>query len=272
MINRLFAFGVAATLLVACGDVAPEASSGGTPATGVAQPSAATSAVSAPGTLKSDGQHEYVSREGNIFYYQDPDGQLIGVLDLGELPQDQDFNRMLKKGDRAVQFEGRVFAAVSSGSEVVRLMEMRPGEQILRPLTNVALSSNAVAAQALRDSLAGRLLYPSAQALRQQAASAETAVTSRPSQATARPSFDCAKASTQVERFICDDADLAEKDRQVSTIYQTWLRRVKSGEMIDSIEEITADQRAWIKRRDTCQAATCVHEAYDARILELPSL
>ncbi len=149
---------------------------------------------------------------------------------------------------------------------------MRTGEQIFRLLTNVALSSDTVAAQALRDSLAGRLLYPSTEALRQQATNSEPAVTPQQSDAIARPSFNCAKASTDVEHFICEDAGLAAKDRQVSTIYRTWLQRVNAGEMVDSVEEIAADQRAWIIRRDACQTASCVSEAYDARIGELPTL
>lgn len=271
VIKRVLAFGAAAVLLVACSDNAPKAQADDASAAQGAPSNAITPAPAAVAP-KADKQHEYVSREGNLFYYQDPEGQLIGVLDLGELPRDQDFNRMLKKGDRAVQFEGRVFAAVSPGSEVVRVMEMRPGEQIFRPLTNVALSSDTVAARALRDSLAGRLLFPSAQALKQQAANADATVTTQPSRVAARPSFDCAKASTNVEHFICNDASLADKDRQVSATYRTWLQRVKAGEMIDSVEEITTDHRAWIKRRDTCLTAACVSEAYDARIEELPSL
>lgn len=271
MIKRILTFGATAVLLAACNDSAPRAQADAASAaqgapSGTITP---TAAVVVPTPVK---QHQYVSREGNLFYYQDAEGQLVGVLDLGELPRDQDFNRMLKKGDRAVQFEGRVFAAVSPGSEVVRVMEMRPGEQIFRPLTNVALSSDTLAAQALRDSIAGRLLYPSAKALKKDAASIEPGATPQTSQAVPRPSFDCAKASTKVENFICNDASLADKDRQVSAIYRTWLQRVKAGEMIDSVEEITTDHRAWIKRRDTCLTATCVSEAYDARIEELPSL
>jgi uncharacterized protein YecT (DUF1311 family) len=235
-------------------------------------PSSAIAPAAAAIAAKADKQHEYVSREGNLFYYQDPEGQLVGVLDLGELPRDQDFNRMLRKGDRAVQFEGRVFAAVSPGSEVVRVMEMRPGEQIFRPLTNVALSSDTVAAQALRDSIAGRMLYPSAQALKQQAVSAEQAVTAQPSQAVASPSFDCAKAATNVERMICADPSLGDKDRKVSVTYQTWIQRVKSGDMIDPIDEIVADQKAWVQRRNACETAACVSKAYDERIEELPTL
>lgn len=270
VINRVLAFGAAAVLLVACSDNAPRAKADDSSATESA-PSNAIAPAAAAVAPKADKRHEYVSREGNLFYYQDPAGQLIGVLDLGELPRDQDFNRMLKKGDRAVQFEGRVFAAVSPGSEVVRVVEMRPGEQIFRPLTNVALSSDTVAAQALRDSLAGRMLYPSAQALKQQAANAP-AVKPPPSQGAARPSFDCAKASTNVERMICDDPSLGDKDRQVSVTYRTWVQRVKAGDLIDSIDEIVADQKAWVQRRNACQTAACVSKAYDERIEELPSL
>lgn len=90
--------------------------------------------------------------------------------------------------------------------------------------------------------------------------------------AAAKPSFDCAKASTTVERLICADASLAEKDQQVSLTYRTWIARVKSGAMIDPIDEIVADQRAWLQRRNVCKTAQCVGQSYDERIDELPTL
>lgn len=90
--------------------------------------------------------------------------------------------------------------------------------------------------------------------------------------APAHPSFDCAKASTHVERLICADSELADKDRQVSATYKTWIQRVKKGEMIDPIDEIVADQKAWLQRRNACTTAACVSEAYDDRIGELPTL
>ena len=149
-----------ALALASCGDKQPASA----PPSGDTTTEATKSAAPTPGANAAPparNRHEYSSREGNVFYYEDADGQLIGAVDLGRLPRDQDYQRMMKKGDRAVQFDGRTFAAVTPGSDVVRVMEVRPREQIFRHLTNVSLSSDAIAAKALRDSLAGRLLYPS---------------------------------------------------------------------------------------------------------------
>lgn len=219
-------------------------------------------------------RHEYASREGNIFYYQNADGSLIGALDMGNLPSAADFSGHLKKGDRAVRFDGRLFAALTPGSQVVRIVRSVPGEQILRPVENVPLNGDSVAAKAIRDSLAGLLLYPSeaqiASAENANSTAAERHIT--PAAGSSRPSFDCAKAATSVERMICADPSLGEKDRQVSITYRTWIQRVKSGDMIDPIDEIVADQKAWVQRRNACQTAACVSKAYDERIEELPSL
>lgn len=135
----------------------------------------------------SDAGHGYVSREGNVFYYRTGDGSLLGALDLGTLPKDQDVQGMMSAGDRAVQFDGRVFAAVSPGSSVVRVMEMRPGEQIFRPVANYALNGEEVAAVALRDSLAGRLLYPSPQQLADAKRETEAAEADELAAGSARP-------------------------------------------------------------------------------------
>lgn len=87
-----------------------------------------------------------------------------------------------------------------------------------------------------------------------------------------RPSFDCAKAATNVERMICNDASLGEKDARVSTLYRTWIQRVKSGAMIDPLDEIVADQKAWVQRRNACNNVECIARAYDERLDELPTL
>lgn len=152
------ALAVALISLTACGKGEEK---GPVAATAPVAASVAPQAASAPASAASAFAHEYASREGDVFYYKAEDGSLVGARDLGRLPANQDFSGLLKKGDRAVQFDGRMFAAVTPGSDVVRISRNLPGEQILRPIENVPLSGGAVAAKALRDSLAGRLLFPS---------------------------------------------------------------------------------------------------------------
>ena len=265
----------AAVCLSACGAEAGKGVSNAKADTGAAAvvPASTGAAANASIVATPSARHEYTSREGNIFYYQNDDGSLIGALDMGKLPSAADFSGHLKKGDRAVRFDGRLFAALTPGSQVVRIVRSVPGEQILRPVENVPLDGDSVAAKAIRDSLAGLLLYPS----EAQSASAENA--SNAAQAVvpaasgpSRPGFDCGKATTSVERMICADPSLGEKDRQVSTTYRTWLQRVKSGDMIDPLDEIIADQKAWVQRRNACTTPACVSQSYDERIAELPTL
>lgn len=69
-----------------------------------------------------------------------------------------------------------------------------------------------------------------------------------------RPSFDCAKATTEVELLLCSDADLADADRQLGMVYQSLRSRLSS----TGRYSLRIDQRGWITARDlTCsQRAT----------------
>jgi uncharacterized protein len=77
-------------------------------------------------------------------------------------------------------------------------------------------------------------------------------------------SFDCAKASTKVEKLICSDSELSKLDEDLSKAYQQSLERsdVKKG--------ATVSQRQWLKNeRNICQNAECIKTAYERRIKEL---
>lgn len=256
---------IACVALAACGEADSKA-----PVAANANDSATPAAASVPAKAAAP-KPNYTSKEGNIAYYQGEDGQLIGAFDLGRVPQDQDQAGHIKKGDRVVQMDGRMFAVVSPGSSVVHVLHMRPGEQIFREVAAVPLSGNTVAAMALRDSLAGLLLYPSEAAQNANQTAAPAAATNQPvANGPIRASFDCAKASTPVERTICGDAALAAKDRDVSTRYRGWLAAIKAGRLLDDATEVTADQRAWVTKRNACQNAACISASYDERLDELP--
>jgi len=59
-------------------------------------------------------------------------------------------------------------------------------------------------------------------------------------------SFDCAKASTKVEKMICADPELSQLDEKLSLLYQGARKK-----FID-LDSIKQDQRAWLKRRNDC--------------------
>ncbi|MEO0762140.1 MAG: peptidoglycan-binding protein, partial [Pseudomonadota bacterium] len=77
---------------------------------------------------------------------------------------------------------------------------------------------------------------------------------------TPRPSFDCARASTPTEFAICDDAALADLDRELSAAWSD----------ARALGADTGQQRAWMQRRNACGAsAPCIAEAMETRIEDL---
>ena len=55
-----------------------------------------------------------------------------------------------------------------------------------------------------------------------------------------KPSFDCAKATTKVEKTICSDDELAELDLELSKVYSE--KR--------SLANVKSSQKKWIKNRN----------------------
>jgi uncharacterized protein len=74
-------------------------------------------------------------------------------------------------------------------------------------------------------------------------------------------SFDCAKASSKIEKMICADSALSKLDQDLGAIFKS----AKSGDA-----EIIGEQKIWLqKKRNTCQDIDCLVNAYKGRIDEL---
>lgn len=76
----------------------------------------------------------------------------------------------------------------------------------------------------------------------------------------AKPSFDCAKATTKVEKMICNDesGELQNLDRQISQSYQIAKAKLdKNGKkaLLDS-------QKSWLKTRQRCEDKECLKKAF----------
>lgn len=76
-----------------------------------------------------------------------------------------------------------------------------------------------------------------------------------------RPSFICARASTQVESLICADPALAARDRALTVAYRR--SRTHPGFFPAS------PHRQWLAERNACRTADCIAAAYDRRFEEL---
>lgn len=73
-------------------------------------------------------------------------------------------------------------------------------------------------------------------------------------------SFDCTKATTNVEKMICENEELSQLDIELSEVFKAFYF---------SSNEIKNAQKAWIKDRDKCQDKACIESMYQNRIKEL---
>lgn len=77
-------------------------------------------------------------------------------------------------------------------------------------------------------------------------------------------SFDCAKASTQVEKLICSNAELSKLDELLSVSY------AQGNALSKSKTEFMSSQRRWlIEKRNTCADTPCIKNAYETRMHEI---
>jgi uncharacterized protein len=79
-------------------------------------------------------------------------------------------------------------------------------------------------------------------------------------------SFDCRAATTLVERMICADPHLSEKDEHLARAYKAALQ-VAPGHA----DAIRMAQRQWLKHLATCSDASCIAAAQEQRLAELES-
>ena len=80
-------------------------------------------------------------------------------------------------------------------------------------------------------------------------------------------SFDCTKASSEVERAICASASISSLDSQLGVVYATAL--ASSSEAA----ALRAEQRRWLRQvRDKCPDQDCIATAYRQRTRELNAL
>lgn len=79
-------------------------------------------------------------------------------------------------------------------------------------------------------------------------------------------SFDCGKASTKVEKLVCEDAVLSRLDEEMNAAYKAALKDSKHAGAIRQL------QKEWAKKRDACSDAACVTADYRFQItaLKLP--
>lgn len=91
-----------------------------------------------------------------------------------------------------------------------------------------------------------------------------------------KPSFDCAKAKTRVEKLICSDAELAKLDREMSSEYHSLVSdKTLDGELKKILKN---NQKKWLDSRektpcleneDISEQQKCIKNVYRIRIKEI---
>lgn len=85
-----------------------------------------------------------------------------------------------------------------------------------------------------------------------------------PSQNT-KPSFDCAKASTNAEKIVCSDDELARLDNELANAYKNALNSLDNA----SKKQLTNEQKSWLKTYNQCTDKECVKYHLQMRIWAL---
>lgn len=81
-----------------------------------------------------------------------------------------------------------------------------------------------------------------------------------------QPSFDCQKAKSPTEKAICANPTLSKLDKNLADIYVS-LKNHPAGRLIIPVNTLIADQRKWLKERDSDNCDTeCLIKKYQDRI------
>jgi uncharacterized protein len=87
-----------------------------------------------------------------------------------------------------------------------------------------------------------------------------------PAALAAETSFDCSKATHQIEKLVCSDDQLAGLDRTLADDFKKAMGQVSTNDQVD----LRMTQAAWIKTRDACAKESdpkaCALSSYKTRI------
>lgn len=75
-------------------------------------------------------------------------------------------------------------------------------------------------------------------------------------------SFDCAKASTAVEKLVCSSPALSRADEELNQVYRNFMADANT----ESRDHLVLEQRRWLAQtRNACQDEACLSRAYASR-------
>lgn len=80
-----------------------------------------------------------------------------------------------------------------------------------------------------------------------------------------KPSFDCAKASTNAEKLVCSDDELARLDNELANAYKNARNSLDAA----GKKVLLNEQRKWIDEYNQCADKFCVQQKMQERIQAL---
>jgi len=88
-----------------------------------------------------------------------------------------------------------------------------------------------------------------------------------PVDAKPKASFNCAKAATPVEKTICGSVALAFFDQSVAESYLNAVRGFTEAKDFDSVKNVKAKQKKWIKKRNACGTnVACLEKSMEEQL------
>jgi uncharacterized protein len=173
------------------------------------------------------------------------------------------YGRALEKANRLPDaiYAYQAAAKLKSGAAYNNIGELyRDGKGFQKDLNKAAeyftLAANLNSIEGKNNLLAlGRIGVPP-----QASSSASQTTASAPSATANSPSFDCRKATTTVEKLICNNSELSKLDVSLAETYK---------EAVSKAPSIRDDQRAWNAEKNKCTDADCLKATYEDRISEL---
>jgi len=85
----------------------------------------------------------------------------------------------------------------------------------------------------------------------------------------AKPSFNCSKATHEIEQLICSDDELAALDVSLNNLYKAVLKNTPAAAQ----KRLKSEQIGWSKGKNDCWKAddkrACTKSEYETRINEL---
>lgn len=85
-------------------------------------------------------------------------------------------------------------------------------------------------------------------------------------QAAINASFDCAKASSKIEKLVCSTPQSADADRRLASAYRTAAAKATDPAALKQ------QQRDWLKERNACGDTACLLKTTEARIQALSAM